>query len=86
MPFIHTSVLVSSLPAAVFDISGFLLNIGVAADGRHFRWMNDLVEPASNNATSALLVSVACIVFIATKITGAKSSSTPSSLPEMVLI
>jgi hypothetical protein len=67
-------------------MSGFLHNIGVDADGRHFLWMNDLVEPVSNNATSALLVSVACIVFIATNITGAKSSSTPSSLPEMVFI
>ena len=77
MPFIRTSVLVSSLPAAVFDISGFVLNIGVAADGRHFRWMNNLIKPVSNNATRAPLVSVACIVFIATKITDVKSSSTP---------
>eukprot|EP00978_Attheya_sp_CCMP212_P027333 scaffold91535_cov26-Attheya_sp.AAC.2 len=56
MPVILTSVRDSSLPAAVSDINGFLLILGVADFGRQLRCMKDLVEPESNKARNLLLV------------------------------
>ena len=68
-----TTVLDSSLPAAVFDIRGVALLIGVTILGKQLRCINDLVDPVSNRATSAFRVSARWIALIATNITGAKS-------------